>query len=103
MDTGNELRTQLLDVKEEHAGYSEIEPVTLEAREFSYGVDTDEGYKQLLHSVNATFMPGELVALMGPSGAGKTTLMTALAGNTSGVIRGGGIYVNNEPLGAQQP
>ena len=73
----------------------------LEARALSYGVSTDgDGYKQLLHDVTAVFRPGELVALMGPSGAGKTTLMTALAGNASGTIRGGGVYVNNQPLGA---
>jgi ATP-binding cassette, subfamily C, bacterial CydD len=33
-----------------------------------------------LHTVNATWNPGELVAVAGPSGAGKSTLLAALAG-----------------------
>src|SRR5262249_15482566 len=36
----------------------------------------------LLENVSLTVLPGELVAIMGPSGAGKTVLMTALNGYT---------------------
>ena len=36
----------------------------------------------LLDQVSLTIFPTELVALMGPSGAGKTTLMNALNGYT---------------------
>lgn len=94
-----DLEEQLLEgVKAEE--YSDIKYVTLETRGLSYGVNTADGYKQLLHKVTARFTPGELTALMGPSGAGKTTLMTALAGNTSGMIREGGVYVNDQPLSA---
>lgn len=38
------------------------------------------GGKRLLEGVSLTLLPSELVGLMGPSGAGKTTLMTALNG-----------------------
>lgn len=44
---------------------------------------------QLLHNVSGVFSPGMLTALMGASGAGKTTLMDVLAGRkTSGYIEG---------------
>jgi len=48
----------------------------LEARE----VGVRAGGRQLLQGVSLTLLPSELVGLMGPSGAGKTTLMTALNG-----------------------
>lgn len=44
---------------------------------------------QLLDNVSGIFAPGVLTALMGSSGAGKTTLMDVLAGRkTSGYIEG---------------
>lgn len=43
----------------------------------------------LLHDVTGSLRPGVLTALMGVSGAGKTTLMDVLAGRkTSGTIEG---------------
>lgn len=43
----------------------------------------------LLNGVSGAFRPGVLTALMGVSGAGKTTLMDVLAGRkTSGYIEG---------------
>uniref|UniRef100_A0A182MIG0 ABC transporter domain-containing protein n=1 Tax=Anopheles culicifacies TaxID=139723 RepID=A0A182MIG0_9DIPT len=38
----------------------------------------------VLNDISGTLLPGTLVALMGPSGAGKTTLMSALAFRISG-------------------
>jgi ABC-type multidrug transport system ATPase subunit len=38
------------------------------------------GGRLLIEGVSMTLVPSELVGLMGPSGAGKTTLMTALSG-----------------------
>src|SRR6266487_3205557 len=44
---------------------------------------------ELLKGVNGAFRPGVLTALMGISGAGKTTLMDVLSGRkTTGYIQG---------------
>jgi ABC-type multidrug transport system ATPase subunit len=42
-------------------------------------------------------MPGVLTALMGGSGAGKTTLMDVLAGRKTEGLTTGGIFVNGHP------
>jgi ATP-binding cassette, subfamily B, bacterial MsbA len=38
----------------------------------------DEGEKQVLHDINLTVEHGEVIALVGPSGAGKTTLVSLI-------------------------
>ena len=44
---------------------------------------------EILKGVSGSFRPGVLTALMGISGAGKTTLMDVLAGRkTAGYIKG---------------
>ena len=53
----------------------------------------EQGYTekrlQLLHDITGVFRPGVLTALMGISGAGKTTLMDVLCGRkTTGYIEG---------------
>lgn len=50
--------------------------VAVEARD----VAVDVPGKRLIEGVSLTLYPSELTGLMGPSGAGKTTLMTALNG-----------------------
>ena len=40
---------------------------------------------QLLNEVSGAFQPGILTALVGVSGAGKTTLMDVLAGRKTGL------------------
>lgn len=52
---------------------------------------------QLLVNITGAFRPGVLTALVGVSGAGKTTLMDVLAGRkTDGYIKGS-IYISGYP------
>eukprot|EP00960_Hanusia_phi_P065041 765983-Hanusia_phi.AAC.9 len=68
--------------------------VTIKAPKES-GVKTLD--KVLINNVDALFLPGTITALMGASGAGKTTLMDVIAGRkTSGKITGD-ILVNGHP------
>ncbi|CAN4121195.1 unnamed protein product [Withania somnifera] len=53
------------------------------------GVDSSDVEKCILQGVNGSACPGEILALMGPSGGGKTTLLNLLSGkvkNDSGMI-----------------
>lgn len=51
----------------------------------------------LLKGVSGAFRPGVLTALMGVSGAGKTTLMDVLAGRKTGGYIEGNITVSGYP------
>ncbi|KAJ7530183.1 hypothetical protein O6H91_15G083600 [Diphasiastrum complanatum] len=75
-----------------------FEPLTISFEDVNYYVDMpsemrSQGVKQprlkLLHGITGAFKPNVLTALMGVSGAGKTTLMDVLAGRkTIGYIEG---------------
>ncbi|KIW36207.1 uncharacterized protein PV06_11504 [Exophiala oligosperma] len=67
-------------------------------KNLSYTVKTPSGDRLLLDGVQGWVKPGMLGALMGSSGAGKTTLMDVLAQRkTDGTIRGS-ILVDGRPL-----
>mmetsp|Transcript_4643 Transcript_4643/g.13342 ORF Transcript_4643/g.13342 Transcript_4643/m.13342 type:complete len:1521 (-) Transcript_4643:659-5221(-) len=88
----------------------DFEPITLVVRHLSYfvpappGIDPKKledsqqpGKLQLLRDLTFSCEPGVLTALMGGSGAGKTTLMDVVAGRkTQGDITGD-ILVNGHP------
>ena len=52
---------------------------------------------QLLSDITGTFRPGILTALMGVSGAGKTTLMDVLCGRKTGGTIEGDIRIGGYP------
>ncbi|PHT79094.1 hypothetical protein T459_17146 [Capsicum annuum] len=52
---------------------------------------------QLLVNVTGAFRPGVLTALIGVSGAGKTTLMDVLSGRKTGGHIEGSIYISGHP------
>ncbi|KAG6731444.1 hypothetical protein I3842_01G129400 [Carya illinoinensis] len=75
-----------------------FEPLTVTFHDVQYYIETPSEMKgqgfthkklQLLSDITGAFRPGILTALMGVSGAGKTTLMDVLSGRkTSGTIKG---------------
>ncbi|PIN08713.1 Pleiotropic drug resistance proteins (PDR1-15), ABC superfamily [Handroanthus impetiginosus] len=61
------------------------------------GEGVEETRLQLLRDVSGAFRPGVLTALMGVSGAGKTTLMDVLAGRKTGGYIEGEIRISGYP------
>ncbi|KAL9230494.1 hypothetical protein vseg_005836 [Gypsophila vaccaria] len=51
----------------------------------------------LLKNLTGKIMPSRIAAVMGPSGAGKTTFLTALAGKATGCKKGGLVLINGRP------
>lgn len=81
-------------------------PLAMSFNEINYFVDMPQEMKdqgvtedklQLLREVTGAFKPGILTALMGVSGAGKTTLMDVLAGRKTGGYIEGDIRISGFP------
>ncbi|XP_041480430.1 ABC transporter G family member 9-like [Lytechinus variegatus] len=73
--------------------YDEKDDSTLEFRNVCLTLKD----KDVLKNVSGSAEPGKLLALMGPSGAGKTMLLTALAGRYQGTQKGQ-ILLGQKPL-----
>uniref|UniRef100_A0A0V0ILZ8 Putative ovule protein n=1 Tax=Solanum chacoense TaxID=4108 RepID=A0A0V0ILZ8_SOLCH len=87
-----------------------FQPLSLAFNHVNYYVDMPEEMKsqgieetclQLLRDVSGTFRPGVLTALVGVSGAGKTTLMDVLAGRKTGGYTDGSIIISGYPKNHQ--
>nr|AOF42830.1 ABCG/PDR subfamily ABC transporter [Petunia x hybrida] len=83
-----------------------FEPHSITFDDVIYSVDMpqemkDQGASEdrlvLLNGVSGAFRPGVLTALMGVSGAGKTTLMDVLAGRKTGGYIEGRIHISGYP------
>ncbi|XP_027344301.1 pleiotropic drug resistance protein 1-like isoform X1 [Abrus precatorius] len=83
-----------------------FEPHSITFDEIIYSVDMPQEMKEqgvqedrlvLLKGVSGAFRPGVLTALMGVSGAGKTTLMDVLAGRKTGGYIEGSIKISGYP------
>lgn len=59
--------------------------------------EIEENRLQLLRDISGAFRPGILTALVGVSGAGKTTLMDVLAGRKTGGYVEGSINLSGYP------
>ncbi|CAI5468189.1 unnamed protein product [Closterium sp. Yama58-4] len=91
----------------QHGMVLPFDPLTLSFHNVNYYVDMPAELKdkngppgqrlQLLRNVSGVFRPGVLTALMGVSGAGKTTLMDVLAGRKTGGYIEGDIRVSGYP------
>ncbi|HEX6234393.1 MAG TPA: ABC transporter ATP-binding protein [Jiangellaceae bacterium] len=60
----------------------------------------ERGKQEVLHSVSAEIHPGVITGLLGPSGAGKTTLMRAIVGVQ--LVKSGGVTVLGKPAGSPE-
>ncbi|KAL8497933.1 hypothetical protein ACS0TY_021327 [Phlomoides rotata] len=83
-----------------------FQPLSMSFSNISYYVDVpvelkeqgiSEDKLQLLNDITGAFRPGVLTALVGVSGAGKTTLMDVLAGRKTGGIIEGSISISGHP------
>ncbi|XP_065878338.1 pleiotropic drug resistance protein 1-like isoform X2 [Euphorbia lathyris] len=92
--------------KKKQAMVLPFEPFSITFSEIKYAVDMPQEMKaqgipedrlELLKGVSGAFRPGVLTALMGLSGAGKTTLMDVLAGRKTGGYIDGNILISGYP------
>ncbi|KUF77458.1 ABC transporter G family member 36 [Phytophthora nicotianae] len=72
----------------------QFKPVTLAFTNLWYSVKTDHKSIDLLKDISGYALPGTMTALMGSSGAGKTTLMDVIAGRKTGGTMRGEIMLN---------
>jgi ATP-binding cassette subfamily B protein len=86
-----------VELEDVHFAYPGADEVSLASLEQVAVPDRAAG-GEVLHGVSLRVEPGQLLALVGPSGAGKTTITSLVArlyDPTSGVVRVGGVDVRD--------
>jgi Fe-S cluster assembly ATP-binding protein len=71
---------------------------TLEIKDLTVSVETEDGPKEILKGVTLTINSGETHAIMGPNGSGKSTLAYSIAGHPKYTITGGSVTLDGEDL-----
>ncbi|XP_074276949.1 ABC transporter G family member 39-like [Silene latifolia] len=107
IETLNEKEDSSVDAKMPRKGMVlPFQPLSLAFNHINYYVDTPSEMKslgygedrlQLLQDVSGAFRPGILTALVGVTGAGKTTLMDVLSGRKTSGYFDGNITVSGYP------
>jgi Fe-S cluster assembly ATP-binding protein len=72
---------------------------TLDIRHLSAGI----GDRPILKDFSLSVPKGEVHAIMGPNGTGKSTLAKALAGHEDYIITGGEVFLDGQPLLGLEP
>jgi len=86
----------------EHLKFGQSDKINISFSNLTYRVPetshcAHRGFKTILKNVSGEFRSGQLHAVMGPSGAGKTSLLNVLAGYITHGINGK-VLINNKKL-----
>ncbi|NYI77908.1 Fe-S cluster assembly ATPase SufC [Nocardioides panzhihuensis] len=71
---------------------------TLEIKDLTVSVETEDGPKEILKGVTLTINSGETHAIMGPNGSGKSTLAYSIAGHPKYTVTGGTVTLDGEDV-----
>ncbi len=69
----------------------------LEVKNLTVGIKADK-IKNVLYNVSLSVAPGEVHAIMGPNGSGKTSLLYSIMGHPRYVILNGKIFLDGEDI-----
>eukprot|EP00667_Euglena_gracilis_P001169 EG_transcript_1168 len=87
---------------QKHMSGEEAPPIRVSCKRVSYTVRTPEGTRNVLEPLNCELQSGRALAVMGASGAGKTTFLDIVAGRAKAGNVGGSVRVNGERLRTAQ-
>ncbi|MCH4057770.1 Fe-S cluster assembly ATPase SufC [Lapidilactobacillus gannanensis] len=71
---------------------------TLVINDLHVRIDDESGHKEILKGVNLTMKTGEIHAIMGPNGTGKSTLSETIMGNPRYQVTSGDILLDGQSL-----
>ncbi|KAG6554605.1 hypothetical protein Mapa_003623 [Marchantia paleacea] len=108
MEPSTAGRSQVVTARPPAARHGMIlpfQPYSMSFKDLNYFVDMPPAMRsetsgqklQLLHNITGAFRPGVLTALVGVTGAGKTTLMDVLAGRKTGGYIEGDLRISGFP------